>query len=358
MSDRFAPWARRLEAIRGARRWRRTRTLQPTSATTARLDGADVIVACSNDYLGLATHPELQAAARGGGATGSRLISGSRPVHHQLEAALADWLGRPALLFTSGWHANLAVLSTVCEPGDLAASDADNHASIIDGLRLSRAQRCIVPHADPEAVPPEARLCVVEGLFSMGGDRAPVADYPPGPWLAVDEAHSIGAVGPQGRGVAAAAGRVPDILIGTFGKAFGCAGAFVVGPPELRDLLVNAGRSFIFTTALPEPVAAMALVGLRLANDERRQQLRSRVQRLREGLRQLGWQAPGADHIVPVIVGERALEVAAHMLERGVFAPAIRWPTVPRGQERLRLTVSAAHTDEQIDRILDALGAP
>jgi 8-amino-7-oxononanoate synthase len=356
MSDRWAPWARRLQQVREADRWRAPRTLVPTGATTARLDGHEVIVACSNDYLGLAHHPELTAAARGGGSTGSRLISGSRPVHEQLEQAVADWFGRPALLFNSGWHANLAVLSSVCEPGDLVASDAANHASIIDGLRLSKAERTIVAHGRPDEVPPGARLVVVEGLFSMDGDRPPLPDYPTEPWLCVDEAHSVGALGPDGRGVAALQGVQPDIVVGTFGKAFGAAGAFVVGPPALRDLLINVGRSFIFTTSLPEPVAAMALAGLRLATDERREQLAARTRSLRRGLAQLGWSAPGDDHIVPVVVGDRALSLAASLLERGVFAPAIRWPTVPKGQERIRLTVSAAHTEEQIHRILDALG--
>src|SRR5690606_2469870 len=149
--------------------------------------GREVLLACTNDYLGLASHPEVQAAARGGGATGSRLISGDRPAHRALEEALEDWLGRPCLLFGSGWHANVAVFSTLCEEGDLVASDAANPASIIDGLRLSPARRVVVPHAEPAAVPADARLVVVEGLFSMDGDVPPLRAYPTAPWLAVDE---------------------------------------------------------------------------------------------------------------------------------------------------------------------------
>lgn len=355
-ADRYEPWARRLDAIRRGGRQRSLRTLVPTGPTTADLDGREVIVACSNDYLGLAWDPEVRAAATGGGATGSRLISGSRPAHRALEEALEAWLGRPALLFGSGYHANLAVCSTVCEQGDLVASDAANHASIIDGLRLSRARRLVVPHADPDAVPPDARLVVVEGLFSMDGDVPPLARYPRGPWLAVDEAHAVGCLGPDGRGASAALGVTPDILIGTFGKAFGGAGAFVSGPRELIELLVNAGRSFIFSTAPPEPVAAMALAGLRRATDELRQRLEANVERFRCALLQLGWKPLGDAHVVPVVTGEHTMPLARRLLDQGVFAPGIRWPTVPAGQERVRFTVSAAHTPEQLDRICEALG--
>jgi 8-amino-7-oxononanoate synthase len=354
--DRTAPWRRRLERIAAAGRTRRLRTATPTGPTTALVDGHEVVVACSNDYLGLAWDPEVRAAAAGGGAGSSRLISGSRPVHRQLEEALESWLGQPALLMSSGYHANLAVFATVCEAGDLVCSDALNHASIIDGLRLSRAHRRIVPHADPSAIPPDARLVVVEGLYSMDGDVPPLATYPRGPWLAVDEAHAIGCLGPGGRGAAAAAGVTPDIRIGTFGKALGAHGAFVSGPRELVDLLVNAGRAFIFTTAVPEPVAAMALAGLRRADDARREQLAANTRRLRTGMLQLGWEPLGQAHIVPLVVGTGAVALSKRLLAAGVWVPGIRWPTVPRGEERLRFTVSSAHTDAQLDRILDALG--
>jgi 7-keto-8-aminopelargonate synthetase-like enzyme len=244
----------------------------------------------------------------------------------------------------------------VCEPGDLVCSDALNHASIIDGLRLSRAERRVVPHADPGAVPTDARLVVVEGLYSMDGDIPPLAAYPPGPWLAVDEAHAVGCLGPEGRGAAAAAGVTPDIRIGTFGKAFGASGAFVSGPEALVELLVNTGRAFIFTTGVPEPVAAMALAGLRRATSERRERLAANAARLRAGMRQLGWDPLGEAHIVPLVVGSGAMQLAERLLDAGVWVPGIRWPTVPEGEERLRFTVSAAHTAAQLDRILDALG--
>jgi 7-keto-8-aminopelargonate synthetase-like enzyme len=345
-----------MDAIRAAGRERVVRTLEPTGPTTGRLDGREVIVACSNDYLGLAWDPEVQAAAKGGGSGGSRLISGARPVHRQLEDALERWLDRRVLLLNSGYHANLAVLATIAEEGDLVASDALNHASIIDGLRLGKARRAVVPHADPAAIPADARAVVVEGLYSMDGDVPPLARYPREPWLVVDDAHAVGCLGPDGRGAAAAQGVVPDALIGTFGKAFGAAGAFVAGPAELVDLVVNAGRAFIFTTALPEPVAAMALAGLRRATDELRGRLTENVARLRAGLRDLGWAPLGEAHIVPIVVGPEAMALAERLRERGVFAPGIRWPTVPMGQERLRFTVSAAHTRDQLDRVCEALG--
>lgn len=358
MSHRYAPWRRRLDDIAAAGRTRTLIAVDPTGPTTARRDGRELIVACTNDYLGLAWHPDVRAAARGGGAGASRLIGGSRPVHHALEDALEAWFGRPALLFPSGWQANQALFSAAFGPDDVVASDQLVHASIIDGLRLSRARRVVVPHAEPAAIPADATAIAVEGLYSMDGDTPPLAAYPNGPWLFVDEAHAVGCLGPDGRGVAAAQGVAADAIVGTFGKALGAAGAFVVGPPELKALLVNAGRSFIFTTAPPEPVAAMALAAVRIAagDAERRERLADRARRFRGHLRELGWSPLGSAHIVPVVVGPGVMDVAARLLDAGVLAPGIRWPTVPAGQERVRFTVSSEHTDAQLDRIAAALG--
>jgi 7-keto-8-aminopelargonate synthetase-like enzyme len=354
---RFERLRQRLDAIREAGRERRVLTLAPTGPTTARTEaGEELVVACSNDYLGLASREEVQSAARGGGSTGSRLISGSRPVHRQLEDALGRWLGRRCLLFGSGYHANLAVFSTLCTEGELVASDEFNHASIIDGLRLSRAQRVVVPHADPDAIPAGTQLVALEGLYSMDGDLPPLQRYPTEPWLAVDEAHALGCLGPEGRGISALMGVQPDVLIGTFGKALGSAGAFVSGPDEVIELLVNAARSFIFTTAMPEPNAAMALAALALATDELREQLSDNVEYFRCSLQQLGWDPLGEAHIVPILTGSDTMTLAARLRERGVFAPGIRWPTVPAGRERIRFTVSAAHTRAQLDHICEALG--
>lgn len=354
--SRYASWQQRLQTIEDQGRTRNLRTLEPTGPVTARLDGRDVLVACSNDYLGLGAEP-LRGPS---GSGGSRLISGNHPAHVALEEALGRWLERDVLLFPSGWHANVAVFSTLCTEGQTVASDAMNHASIIDGLRLSRATRTVVPHLRPDAIPADVDLIAVESLYSMDGDRAPLADYPQRPWLAVDEAHAIGCSGPGGRGLAAGSGRDPDVLIGTFGKAFGSTGAFVAGPPELKRLLLNAGRSFIFTTAAP-PGQLQTLLD-RLAVIERADHLRQRLadnaSTLRAALLQRGWTVLGDAHILPVLTGAHTMEVAARLLERGVFAPGIRSPTVPAGRERVRLTVSAAHTAEHLERIADAFGEP
>lgn len=358
MAERTWSWRARVAALEASGRRRRLRTLVPTGPTTARLGGQDVLVACSNDYLGLAWRPEVREAARGGGSGSSRLIAGDRPVHHQLEEAVEAWLGRPATLFTSGYHANLGVLGAVLQREHVVASDALNHASIIDALRLARAERRIVPHARPDAIDDDVDAIVIEGLYSMDGDVPPVADYPTRPWLIVDEAHALGVLGPEGTGASAAAGRVPDIRVGTFGKALGAHGAFVEGPPELRELLINTARTFIFTTGLPEPVAAMALAGLNLLRrePELRARLNRNTARLRRGLRELGWEPLGDAHIVPIVVGPRVMDLDARLQDAGIFAAGIRPPTVAPGTERIRLTVSAAHTDDQLDRILDVLG--
>jgi 7-keto-8-aminopelargonate synthetase-like enzyme len=331
------------------------RTLRPlvmTGPVTARYRGEPVTVFSSNDYLGLAQHPELRAAWKGGGAGSSRLIAGDRPAHHALEEALSEKFGRPATLFNTGYTANLAVLSVLVGPGDTVASDALNHASIIDGVRLSGAEKVIVPHGRPA---PACTLAVVEGLYSMDGDALALEEHVGDHWLLVDEAHAVGAVGPQGRGEAARQGIAPDFLVGTLGKAYGAFGAFVVGPPELRELFVSRGRTFVYTTGLPESVAAAALVGLRLADDERRERLADRTKRFRRGLTQTGLVAGGSAHIVPIVLGERTMAVADELLARGVFALGIRPPTVAPGTERIRLSLSSEHTDEQIDRLLDIL---
>lgn len=336
---------------------RELRALRMDGPTTGWLNDAPVSVFCSNDYLGLAHHPDVVAAFQGAGSGASRLISGNRPAHERLEERLSLLFGRPATVFSSGYHANLALMSTVLESGDLVGSDALNHASIIDGLRLSKSKREILPHGEARAIPHESRMVVVEGLYSMDGDVLDLPSYCGEHWLAVDEAHSVGAIGPGGRGVAAAQGVEPDFLIGTLGKAFGTYGAFVVGPPSVRELLISRGRTFIFTTGLPEPVVRAATVALDLANDERREMLDSNVRRFRTGLAELGIAALGSNHIVPVVFGDRTMAVANGLLGRGFWAAGIRSPTVASGTERVRFTLSSAHTHQQIDQLLDALDA-
>jgi 7-keto-8-aminopelargonate synthetase-like enzyme len=268
-----------------------------------------------------------------------------------LEERIEEHFGRPALVFSSGYQANLAVMSTLLGGDMVVGSDALNHASIIDGLRLSSASVSIVPHLSfPVGL--DAHVC--EGLYSMDGDTPDFSNRKEG-LLVVDEAHAVGCFGPGGRGVAASQGVVPDVLIGTFSKAYGAAGAFVVAPEEAKELLVSAGRSFVYTTALAEAAARAALCGFNLATDELRERLSNNVRRFRRGVDQLGLEVRGSHHIVPIVMGDRTMEISQKLLERGVFVPGIRAPTVPQGEERLRFSISAAHDSEAIDRALEAL---
>jgi 8-amino-7-oxononanoate synthase len=287
------------------------------------------------------------------------LIAGDRPSHHALEEALEARFGQPATLFSSGWHANLALLGTVLKSTDRVASDALNHASLIDGIRLSRAEKQILAHGKLD-LREGTRLLVLEGIYSMDGDvpdleAASRTAEKYGAWWMVDEAHALGVLGPGGGGAAAAAGVQPDFRMGTLGKALGSFGAFVLGPPELKQLLISQARSFIFTTGIPESAARAALAGLELADDGLRERLFDRVKRLRRGLSELGIPALGQHHIVPIVLGAQTMSVAQQLRQSGFLVPGIRPPTVPPGQERLRITLSAAHTDDQIDGLLEAL---
>jgi len=345
--------------------------------------GAPMLSFCSNDYLGLASHPALAAAAAdaagrdGFGASASRLVAGDLPAHRGLEATLAAFLERPAaLVFPSGYQTNIGVLTALAGRDDLIVSDALNHASLVDGCRLSRARVAVYPHADARAAGrllaagPQfrRRILVTESLFSMDGDLAPLgaltdAAAATDSILVVDEAHAFGVFGPGGRGLCAAARVVPDVLIGTLGKAAGTAGGFVAGAAPLRDLLVNRARTFIFTTALPPPVAAAAAAAVELIagaeGDRRRARLAERQRSLGEALVARGLLGRTPDGpIVPVLLGSeaRALAVAVALAARGFFVPAIRPPTVPAGSSRLRITLSAAHELADVDRLGAALG--
>jgi 8-amino-7-oxononanoate synthase len=355
--------------------------LAGTSRVRVGLAGASALSFASNDYLGLAPDPRLAAAAaetaalEGYGASASRLVSGDLPALRRLEAALAAHLGRAtAVVFPSGYQANMGAITALAGPADLIVSDALNHASLIDGCRLSRARVAVYRHLDLKAADallddPAARrrLLVTESLFSMDGDTAPLADLMEladrrGAILVVDEAHALGVRGPRGRGLCAEAGVAPDVLIGTLGKAFGAAGGFVTGSAPLRDLLVNRARTFIFTTALPPPVAAAARQAIEIAataeGDERRERLAGLGERLRSRLATRGaGSSPARGPIYPVLLGDndRALAVSAGLRRRGFFVPAIRPPTVPAGTARLRVTLSAAHTMEEVDALVDAL---
>jgi 8-amino-7-oxononanoate synthase len=334
---------------------------------------------CSNDYLGLSRHPALVAASieaiqrHGSGATASRLVCGDLPPHRTLEEAVALLLGiQAALSFPSGYQANLAAITAFSGPDDLIVSDAANHASIIDGCRLSRAKVNIYPHKDVASArsalaQPGAfrrRILVSESLFSMDGDFAPLADlrsltYEANALLIVDDAHAIGLYGNHGAGLCDAAGIRPDILVGTFGKAVGSGGGFVAGSRSVIETLVNRGRTFIFTTGSPPGVAAASAAGIRLLAEEAGQSARKRLfENLKHLWEGLGRPQPAAlSPIVPFIFGENsaALNASRQLLDAGIFVQAIRPPTVPPGTSRLRLTLSAAHDFAAIDTLVSQL---
>lgn len=343
---------------------------------------------CSNDYLGLAGRPAPPVAS---GAGASRLIAGERDEHRRLERAFATWLGaEDALAFTSGYAANVGSLAAIAGPGDLIVSDALNHASLIDGARLSRARVDVVAHASLDAVAralehrPEARAwVVVESYYSMDADGPDLAALRAlcdarGAGLYVDEAHALGVLGPSGRGRCAEAGVVPDVLVGTLGKAFGAQGAFAAGRHVLREWLWNKARSFVFSTGLAPASAAAALRSLQevIEQPERAGRVAKLSARLRKGLAAAGAietsRAPvdvgagdarcfllGFGHVVPVLLGspQRTLRFAADLRRRGIEAHAIRPPTVPVGGARLRLTVTAEHAEADIDRAVEAFAS-
>ena len=362
----------------GLRRRLRTLAGPPDAEVTA--DGRRLLHLASNNYLGLATHPSLRAAAvaaieRWGCGTGaSRLITGHTELHASVERRIAAWKGtEAALLFPSGYQANVGTIAALVGRGDHVYSDALNHASIIDGCRLSRATIHAYPHADVRALerelagtsPGGRRLIVTDSVFSMDGDRAPL---PPlvavaeayHSWLMVDEAHAAGVLGARGAGLAEEDGVADRITVhmGTLGKALGSAGAYVAGSRALVELVLNRARSFIYTTGIvPAAVAAAgAALDVVAAEPERRATLLAHAETLRSGVRALGLDARGDTQIVPVVVGDnaRALAFAAALLERGVLVLAIRPPTVPEGTARLRVAPMATHTPAQIERVLAA----
>jgi len=338
---------------------------------------------CSNDYLGLADHPDLLAAASsaaqtsGFGAGASRLLSGHLRPHEALEAALADLVRLPAaLLYSTGYQANLGVVTALAGPEDLIVSDQANHASLIDGCRLSRATVRVYGHLDAGAARDalrngrfRRRFLLTESLFSMDGDPAPLSDLAAitsdqDATLIVDEAHALGVLGPDGRGLCQQAGILPDVLVGTLGKAFGAFGGFVAGADVLRRYLINRSRTFIYTTGLPAPVAAAATAGVSLALSEegqrRRAALAARIQSLRASLARLPLPHPLPDQdgpILPIILGadRAALALSQNLANRGFLLPAVRPPTVPEGTARLRITLSAGHTQADVDELAEAL---
>lgn len=373
---------RRLAETRQRDRHRTRRVAAGPQAPERRVDGKRLLSFASNDYLGLAGHPVIrQALIRGverwgAGSGAAHLVNGHTGAHQELEEAIAEWLGRErALLFSTGYMANLGLVCALLDRGDLAVCDRLNHASLLDAALLAGARLARFRHADShhaarclERAPSRAALVLTDGVFSMDGDVAPLGELADaalgaGAWLCVDDAHGLGVLGPRGTGSTAAAGlteRQAPALVGTLGKAFGTFGAFVAGPGDLVETLIQRARSYIYTTAPPPAVAVATIAALALVTAEswRRERIRALVERLREGARQLGL-AMGASEtpIQPLLVGgdREALSLSRALESDGIHVPAIRPPTVPQGSARLRIAISARHTEEQVDRLLDAL---
>jgi 8-amino-7-oxononanoate synthase len=339
---------------------------------------------CSNDYLGLATHPDVvnafkDAADRYGvGSAASHLVTGHGPEHEALEQELAAFTGREkALVFSTGYMANMGVISALADQTATIVADKLNHASLIDGTRLTRAHSLRYRHGDAgharelladldESI--DTRLLVTDGVFSMDGDLAPLPDLvrmsrDHDAWLIVDDAHGLGIVGKSGRGIcehfSLTADDVP-VLVGTFGKAFGTFGAFVAGSADLIEFLIQKSRAYIYTTALPPAVAAATRAALVVSQREswRREKVLALADRFRKGIDSGPTDSGPGTTIVPVILGEasRAIAVSKTLEEKGFLVTAIRPPTVPAGTARLRVTLSAAHEEHQVDALIAAIG--
>jgi glycine C-acetyltransferase/8-amino-7-oxononanoate synthase len=375
--------ADRLEELRDQGLRRRLRLIGGPQGPRVTLDGRALLLLCSNNYLGLADHPRVRGAAAeaamrwGTGAGASRLISGNMRLHRQLEERLAGFKGyESALLFGSGYLANTGTIAALAGRGEVIFSDELNHASIIDGCRLSRAETFVYRHGDVEHLAwglreagERAALIVTDGVFSMDGDLAPLPELLELARrhrcrLLVDEAHATGAIGPGGRGAVAAAGLSGevDVVVGTLGKALGSYGAYVCASRELTEYLLNTARSFIFSTAPPPPSVAASLAALELleSHPHRVERLARNATTLRSALAAEGLAVgDSSTQILPVEVGDapRTMELCERALERGVFAQGIRPPTVPEGRSRLRFTVMATHRAGELERAAKLVGA-
>ena len=364
----------RLAEIRNRGLYRRMRCVSGPQGPRVLLDGKPVLLLCSNNYLGLADHPRVREAAAeaamryGAGSGASRLVSGNMTIHRRLEEQLAAFKQSEAcVLFGCGYLANAGVVSALAREGDVVFSDALNHASIIDGCRLAKAETFVYRHLDVDHLEwglrqAEGRgsLIVTDGVFSMDGDMAPLTEIVElaqsyDARVMVDEAHGTGVLGPDGRGAVAAAGLEDevDLVMGTLGKALGSYGAYVCCDAQMARYLVNTARTLIFSTALPPPTVAAAMAALELLREQPRrvEKLQRNGAVLRAALADHGVRVPaGETPIVPLIVGDAAdaVDACERALERGVFAQAIRPPTVPAGSSRLRLAVMASHTKSEL----------
>jgi glycine C-acetyltransferase/8-amino-7-oxononanoate synthase len=373
----------RLDDLRERGLYRRMRLVSGPQGPRVLLDGKPVLLLCSNNYLGLADHPRVREAAAeaamryGVGAGASRLVSGNMTVHRRLESELAEFEGSQAcVLFGSGYLANAGIISTLAREGDVVLSDSLNHASIIDGCRLAKARTFIYDHCDVEHLEyglreaaGRAALIVTDGVFSMDGDVAPLPEIVElarryDTRVMVDEAHGTGALGPGGRGAVAAAALEDevDVVVGTLGKSLGSYGAYVCCDSDMAEYLVNSARTLIFSTALPPPAVAGALAALDLLRSapQRVDKLQRNARVLREALRDEGLHTGESEtQIVPLIVGDASTAMASceGALKKGVFAQAIRPPTVPDGTSRLRLAVMASHTSAELKQAAKVLAS-
>ena len=383
------PWSKALETALAERqlagRYRRVRTRSGEQGVNVIIDGKAMLSFCSNDYLGLAAHPAIKKAfinaaeTEGVGSGAAHLLSGHSRYHQQLEEALADFTSQQAvLLFSSGYQANLGVIDGLMSRGDVVIQDKLNHASLLDGSRLSTAAQWRYQHADMQALTrrlsqtesTERRLIVTDGVFSMDGDLAPLdqltqlaQDHQAA--VMVDDAHGIGVIGQHGRGCVEhwqiAAERLP-IVMGTFGKAFGTAGAFVAADKEVIDTLIQHARTYVYTTAQPAAIAAATLASLTLVEAEswRREKLQALIAQFRQGAAELGLALmESMTAIQPIVIGDdkQAMAIGQAIEAKGFLVAVIRPPTVPDGSARLRVTLSANHTEQNIKQLLDALEA-
>ncbi|WP_370280176.1 8-amino-7-oxononanoate synthase [Pontibacterium sp.] len=362
--------------------YRQRRMLESPQAPEVQVDGQNYLAFCSNDYLGLANHPDVIKALKegadrygvGGGA--SHLVNGHSQAHHELEEALAEFTGRPrALLFSTGYMANLGAVNALLDKRDAVFEDRINHASLLDAGLLSGARFQRYLHNDAQSLEQkltrsEARrkLVVTDGVFSMDGDIAELPEIcqtakQHDAWVMVDDAHGFGCVGKGGRGCVEHFGLGQDdvqVLVGTLGKAFGTSGAFVAGSEELIETLVQHARTYIYTTSMPPAVAMATLTSLKILRDEewRREKLAALIKQFRDGCEQLGLELMDSPTpIQPIMVGDsaEAMRMSAAIEAEGIFIGAIRPPTVPQGSARLRVTFSASHTEAQVTRLLDVL---
>ena len=351
-------------------------------SSTLSVEGRSLINFCSNDYLGLAGHPDISLALKqaadvyGTGSGASHLVSGHSVVHHKLEEQLAEYTGRPrALLFSTGYMANIGAINALIGRRDLVLQDQLNHASLLDGGRLSQADFQRYKHVDMasleqrlEQSSAERKLIVTDGVFSMDGNLAPLREISRlaekhSAWLMVDDAHGVGVLGQQGGGLVEELNMTVEqvpVLVGTLGKSFGTFGAFVAGSEALIETLIQFSRSYIYTTALPPAIAAATLASLKIVREEswRRDRLVQLVARFRRGAQQIGLQlAESNTPIQPVLINndEKVMQVGQQLRAAGFLVGAIRPPTVPVGTGRLRITFSANHSEEQVDQLVAAL---